>query len=207
MDIFTQSTKLSEELYKVINCPLCDNSARVVISDVACSLSLEHWHSIRITLELGYLPSALVVHRSQFESIVRSIWLLYSASDAQLAKLSVELTLESEQEAKNIPQMSLMMDALAKDAPIEAFKALSRFKDHSWKALNSYVHAGIHPIRRHSEGYPVKLIHDVLKNANGLAILACMQSVVLSGRLPLQREILKLAEKRAICMPPILNNL
>ena len=89
MDIFVESAWLAEELSKVIDCPLFDNSDRVITSDVACSLSLEHWHSIRVTLELGYLPSALVVHRSQFESIVRSIWLLYSASDAQLGKVRI----------------------------------------------------------------------------------------------------------------------
>lgn len=72
----------------------------------------------------------------------------------------------------------------------EAFNALSRFKDNSWKALNSYVHTGIHPIRQHSEGYPVKLIYDVLPNANRLALMSAMQAFVLSGE---QKDVLKLA--------------
>ncbi len=189
-----------------IEYPLFDNSERLVVSDVACSLSLEHWHSIRVNLRLGYLPSALVLHRAQFEAVVRSIWVLYCASDEQIAKLSTELTLESEQAAKNMPQISQMMGVLEKKAPIEAFNALSRFKENSWKALNSYAHAGIHPIRRHSEGYPIPLIHNVLKNANGLAVLSCMQAAVLSGRQTLQRDILRLAESKASCMPPILEN-
>lgn len=204
MNIFEESDHISEELYKIISHPLFNDSDRIKTSDVACSLSLEHWHSARSTLELGYLPSALVIHRAQFEAIVRSIWLLHCASDTQLAKLNVELTLTSEQEAKNMAQTSQMMEALEKSGPIEAYKTLSRFKDNSWKALNSYAHAGIHPIKRHSEGYPVKLIHDVLKNTNGLAIMSCMQAVILSGRPELQREVLRVSEKRAYCMPPMI---
>ncbi|MGH8239122.1 MAG: DUF6988 family protein [Steroidobacteraceae bacterium] len=68
--------------------------------------------------------------------------------------------------------------------------------------MNSYAHAGIHPLRRHAEGYPTALIHGVLCNANGLGVMACMQAVVLSGAQPLQRQILDIAEKYSDCMPP-----
>jgi len=95
-----------------------------------------------------------------------------------------------------------MMDALAESGPKEAHAALARFKDHSWKALNSYAHAGIHPLRRHAEGYPEPLMHNVLRNANGLAVMTAMQAVVLSGAQPLQRELLQLAAKHSACMPP-----
>ncbi len=95
-----------------------------------------------------------------------------------------------------------MMTALEKKGPPHAFEALKRFKDISWKALNSYAHAGIHPIRRHAEGYPIVLIEGVVKNANGLAAVATMQSSILSGAQPLQRRILELAAKYPECMPP-----
>lgn len=95
-----------------------------------------------------------------------------------------------------------MMNAIEKSAPAQAYAALARFKDNSWKALNSYAHAGIHPIRRHAEGYPVALAHSVLCNANGLAVFCGMQAVVLSGLQPLQREVLDLAAKHPLCIPP-----
>lgn len=85
--------------------------------------------------------------------------------------------------------------------PKQAYEALTRFKDNSWKALNSYAHAGIHPIRRHHDGYPLKLIHDVLRNTNGLAVMSCMHAVMLSGQQPLQRTLMELAGKRSECMP------
>ena len=200
--IFEQSDNLADELMALIDLPLFDDSPRIRTSDVACSLSLEHWVSTKELLHAGLVSSAIVVHRSQFEALVRSIWLLYAASEEHLSKLVTTLSLESEQAAKNMPQTAEMMQALATRAPPAAYDALSRFKDYSWKALNSYAHAGIHPIRRHGDGYPVQLIHDVLRNANGLAVVSCMQAAVLSGQQPLQRNILAAATKRPSCMPP-----
>lgn len=200
--IFEESEELAEALLSVVDLPLQDNSPRIHTSDVACSLSIEHWHSVRALLGGGLLPSALVVHRAQFEAIVRSIWLTYAASDENVGKLVAMLNLESEQAAKNMPQVLDMIQDIAKKAPPQAHAALTQFKNNSWKALNSYAHAGIHPLRRHQDGYPLSLIHSVLCNANGLAVLSCMQAVVLSGEQPLQRALLDLAAKHPTCMPP-----
>ena len=141
-----ESDALAEELLALIDLPLFDDSPRLTVADTACSLALEHWHSVRLQLAAGLLPSALVVHRAQFEAIVRSIWLTYCASEVDVSKLQTSLDLESEQAAKNISQTQPMMEAIAKTAPTQAHAALARFKDHSWKALNSYAHAGIHPL-------------------------------------------------------------
>jgi hypothetical protein len=197
-----ESEEFADELLELIDLPLCNDTARVGIADVACSLSLEHWHSVRRLLADDLMSSALVVHRSQFEAVLRSVWLTYAAPDADVAKLTTVLDLESEQAAKNLSQAQHMMEALAKSGPKEAHAALARFKDNSWKALNSYAHAGIHPLRRHADGYPVALAHGVLCNANGLAVLSGMQAAVLSGAQPLQREVLALAAKHSTCMPP-----
>ena len=199
-----ESDALAEELLALIDLPLFDDSPRLTVADTACSLALEHWHSVRLQLAAGLLPSALVVHRAQFEAIVRSIWLTYCASEVDVSKLQTSLDLESEQAAKNISQTQPMMEAIAKTAPTQAHAALARFKDNSWKALNSYAHAGIHPLRRHAEGYPAALAHSVLRNSNGLALFCGMQAVVLSGLQPLQRQILDLAPKYPSCMPPSL---
>lgn len=201
-DIFDESDDLADELLAVIDLPILGDSPKFQTSDVACSLALEHWHSARTLLRARLLPSALVVHRAQFEALTRSVWLAYAASDDQVSKLTGNLSMGSEQAAKNMPQVAAMMKDLATKAPPQAHEALSRFKNNSWSALNSYAHAGIHPIRRHREGYPLMLLHDVLRNANGLAVVTCMQAVVLSGQQPLQQALLELAGKRSICMPP-----
>lgn len=202
--IFAESEQLATELYKIINIPLFDNSVRIITSNIACSMALEHWDATRLILASGQLPSAVVVHRAQFEALVRSVWLLYSASDRNIEKLSITLSLETEQSAKNMPQVFEMMDAINKNAPPQAVDALNKFKENSWKALNSYAHAGLHPIRRHSEGYPTKLITDVTRNANGLAIISAMQATALGGLKSLQKQILELAAIYPKCMPPSL---
>lgn len=197
-----ESDAIAEELLALVDLPLCNESDRVAIADVACSLAFEHWHSLRLLLHARILPSALVVHRSQFEAILRSVWLTYAASDAEVSKLTASLDLESEQAAKNIAQAQLMMEALLKSGPKEAHAALSRFKDNSWKALNSYAHAGIHPLRRHADGYPEPLMLNVLCNANGLAVLSAMQAAFLGGEQPVQQKVLQLAARHTSCMPP-----
>ena len=188
----------------LIDLPLYDDSARIVISDVSCSMALEHWQATLHALQTGLLPSAVVVHRAQFEALLRSIWLLYAASDDQVAKLTADLSIETEQGAKNLPQAADMMKALERTGPAPAYEALKRFKDNSWKALNSYAHAGLHPLRRHAEGYPPELAIGVLRNANGLASLAAMQAVTLAGTQAHQRVILALAAEYPDCMPGLL---
>jgi len=201
-NIFTATEELSEKLFALIDLPLYEQSTRLKTSDVACSMSLEHWSASINLLEDELLPSAVTVHRAQFEALLRSIWVLYAASDSQIGKLSSELTLETEQAANKLPMVADMMSAVERHAPPQAHDALKRFKDNSWKALNSYAHAGIHPLRRYAVGYPVQLIEGIAKNSNGLAILAAMQAAVLSGLQPLQREILDLASHYPECMPP-----
>jgi hypothetical protein len=203
MRVFEATEALAEQLFRLIDLlPLFDGSERLAISDVACSMSLEHWVATRQLLEAGLLPSAVVVHRAQFEAVLRSIWILYVASDDQLCKLGAKLNIETEQGAKNMPQVAEMMATLEKKGPPHAYDALNRFKEYSWKALNSYAHAGIHPIRRHAEGYPEQLVDNIARNANGLAIVCAMQAAALSGSQPLQRKILDLAAQYPSCMPP-----
>jgi len=151
-DLVEQSHELAAALVDCVSYETFDDSPRLALSDVLCSLAYEHAHSARILISGGLLPSALVVHRSQFETVVRSLWVLYAASDELVAKLSAELTLETELAAKNIPLAAKMMEDLAAKAPANAYTPLNEFKINSWGALNSYVHAGIHPVRRHAEG-------------------------------------------------------
>ena len=175
---------------------------RDLASSVACSLSLEHWASSTILLSQDSLPSAVVVHRAQFEAVVRSIWLLYAASDDEVRRLAADLSAQNEQGAKNIAGLQDMISEIGKRGPMEAFAALTRFRDNALKPMNSYVHAGIHALHRHANGYPTELISGVLKNANGVAVLAFMQSAALWRRNDLQRVLLGIASKYSACLPP-----
>ncbi|OLY72313.1 hypothetical protein AU074_13630 [Pseudomonas sp. ATCC PTA-122608] len=74
-----------------------------------------------------------------------------------------------------------MLDQIVKTAPPQASRMLMGFKDVNYHAMNSYVHSGIHPLRRHVEGYPAGLIEDVLRNSNGLNVMTLQLGVVLTG--------------------------
>src|SRR6185312_3680053 len=91
----------------------------------------------------------------------------------------------SEQAAKNLPSVRDMIEQIERQvgtrAPAAAHQMLLHFKEVSWKAMNSFVHAGIHPLQRHASGFPVSLALQVLRNSNGLPTMTAMTMAVLTG--------------------------
>lgn len=199
-DLVDQSHELAVTLMNCVAHPPYNDSERIRLSDVLCSLSFEHAHAARILVAAGFLPSALTVHRTQFETILRSMWVFFAANDNQLAKLGANLTVETEKAASGVPLAAQMMAELSKKAPPNAFKPLNDFKTNGWPALNSYVHAGIHPIRRHQDGYPSALLEGVIKNVNALTGLSAMHAAVLTGIPNLQQEVLAIAARYPSCL-------
>ena len=59
---------------------------------------------------------------------------------------------------------------------------LTEFRDVQWKALNSYVHAGIHALQRHGSGYPVQLIEQINKSSNGLLTMTICDGSNINGQ-------------------------
>lgn len=202
LPIFSQSEKLMIELSNLIDHPLYDDSPKITASYGFCAISIEHGESVRLLAKSGLITSAIVVHRSQFEALVRAVWILYSANDSQIEKLTADLNPEAEQNTKNLPQVNDMLAELAKN-PVAAipYQALSEFKDYSWRALNSYVHAGIHPLRRTTDGYPIEMVVQFLKISNGITVMAGMQVAILTGRQQLVRNVRDLHVPFADCLP------
>lgn len=199
--ILEMSEQLVADIAAIMPEPLEIDDRRHFASRIACSLSLEHWTAAKILFSAQLLPSAVTVHRSQFESLVRSIWLLHAASDLDVAKLTSSLTKETEQAAKNSTGLQEMISEIQKKGPAEAYNALARFRDNALKPINSYVHAGIHPLNRHATGYPEKLVIDVLRNSNGIALMTFMHECILANRQDCQRTILGIAARYPACMP------
>ncbi len=199
--LLRDSDDLVTALAEVFTLPKFDESPRHQISHLACRVSFEHGHAARLLLASGLVPSGLVVLRAQYEALVRAVWALYGATDSHIEKLTAGLDVNSEQSAKNLPQVQDMMGTLATKAPPQAYQVLLNFKDNSWKALNSYVHAGIHPLQRHESGYPLELVHQVLKNSNGLALVAAMQGAVLTGNQQAVRHVGTFQETHRTCLP------
>ena len=54
MDIdraFEESEALAERLLSLVELPSLNDSPRIEVAGIACSLALEHWHSVRILLK------------------------------------------------------------------------------------------------------------------------------------------------------------
>jgi hypothetical protein len=201
-ELFQRSELFVQNLFQIINQPLYENTARLRASGNLCQISIEHSCAVRTLSETRMFPSAFVVMRAQFESLVRGLWVLYCASDAQVSSLSAHLDHDSEQAAKNLPAPQDMLKALGNvPAAKVPFDALSEFKESSWKALNSFTHAGIHPLQRLVAGYPIELILANVRMSNALAFMAGMQYCVLSGIPGLQKELTPLYERFPDCLP------
>ncbi|HHF2889186.1 TPA: hypothetical protein ACPJZ3_001231 [Vibrio diabolicus] len=125
--------------------------------------------------------------------------MLYAASDVAVSKLTAELNEENQRRANNLPMLSEMISQLEKKAPKNAVDPILEFKEHSWKPLSSYVHGGLHAVDRHSKGYPVALLEQVLKASNGVNGLVAVFGSILTGQTNLTQEVYKSFETYADC--------
>jgi hypothetical protein len=165
--------------------------------------------SLRVLTAVGLTTSAVSLMRLQFEALTRGIWLLYAANDVAIAKLASPLTLESELAAKKLPSMNEMVAQIGKrvgvSAPKAAHQMLVHFKDVSWYALNSFAHVGIHPLRRHLEGFPRPLALQVLRSSNGLSTMAGMVLAILTGDEAITKSMGAIQSEFSDCLPELLN--
>ncbi len=200
--IFQRTDLLIQNLIEISDHPLYDDSSRITASADFCILALEHAESVRNLAEKSLYASGIALMRVQFETLVRSIWTLYCASEEDLQRITDEPNSATQHAQAKIPMAHDMLAALGKKPQASApFNALSEFKEHSWKPLNSYVHAGIHPLARHRGGYPIHFIEQLIKISNGLVVIMVMQMCVLTGNGELQKQISPLHTRFADCLP------
>ncbi len=134
---------------------------RHALAAAAALLAVEHAGALRAAAVAGALNSAAALLRLQFEAVLRSAWLLFAATPAQVDKLEKVLDLDAEQAAKRSAGYMEMLIAVEKCAPAGLAAPLSEFNRYSRHALNSYVHTGIHPLARVRAGFPVDLNRPV----------------------------------------------
>lgn len=177
----------------------CNNSDRVRISKIMCSVTFEHSESLKILLANRNFTSAIGMLRLQFESYVRGVWVLYAAKDLMVNKLTAELNDKNVKKADKLPMLSEMIEQLVIKAPKNAVDPILEFKEFSWKPLNSYVHGGLHAIDRHSKGYPLPILVQALKASNGVCGMSGMFAGVLAGNQQLVKEVIQLSGEFSDC--------
>ena len=141
--------------------------------------------------------------RSQFEAITRATWLFYVASEQKIENTMKTLS-ELSQNADQKPSNSEMIAKMKGKAPEQAVLMFNEFKDVQWKALNSYVHGGVHALQRHGAGYPKKLVIDIIKSSNGLLSMTAMMAAILTGNVTIIRDVSKIQMRHKECLPALL---
>lgn len=206
--ILRRSDELHEALLNLLDGAEFDPSPRGEAAFAMCSVALEHGLSLRALMAMRLPTSAVGLMRLQFEAVTRAMWLQYAASDLAIEKLSAPLTTESEKAAKNLPSASEMIEQIGKrigpSVPAAAHQMLAHFKDVSWHAMNSFVHGGIHPLRRQAEGFPVHLALQILRNSNGLLTMTAMALAVLTLDEAVAKPMSKIQPAFADCLPDLL---
>lgn len=182
---------------------------RMSLSVTAASLSLEHARALRFLVAGVFISSAVPTMRMQFEATTRSAWLLFAATDADVALAGAPLTAVAEEAARRMPMATGMIKDLAKaSATVPAANApavmLGQFDRMQRNALNSFIHGGIHALRRHEEGYPVQLVRQLVECSNGLVTIGAMMLAILSGDTVLMRRMNRVHEGFEDCITPML---
>jgi hypothetical protein len=169
-----------------------------------CSLSQEHAEGLRALIARGHANSATSLLRLQYETLTRALWLLYCASDKVIEQLCQPLSAESEHAAKKLPGLNEMLGRLqAIESAHHAYLKLIEFKSVSLNALNSFVHGGIHPLKRHTEGFPVELAIEVVKNSNGLSHMTAVMMAMHTGDITVITPVREIYSQYIDCLPPI----
>ncbi|MDX6083863.1 hypothetical protein SIL81_20500 [Xanthomonas campestris pv. incanae] len=201
--LFEGSDELLEALAPITAAPPFDQSDRLQVCRALCLLSIEHAVASRCLLAVGAGPSTVIIHRAQFEALVRAVWILYCASDTEVACLQEELTPMSESVAARLPMASKMLVALeAVKQAAEPLRAFLEFKKYSWSALNSFVHAGAHALHRLRTGFPLELVEVVVKQSNALVVMAHMQLAITAGSQEAMRWVAKTSDGFPAVLPP-----
>jgi hypothetical protein len=151
----------------------------------AATVSLEHAGSVRLLFAAGAPHSACALFRVQYEALLRAAWLLYAAPEAAAVKLDAPLQAGSQQAARNVAGARTMLEQLQKameanPALIGLVQPLVAIREASWDAMNSFVHAGLHPLARKREGFPRELAANVVRQSNAIQHMAAR----LLARLP-----------------------
>lgn len=198
-----RSEELADYLELAFGLPPFEGQARFRATTVAGSLALEHGEGVRGLLASGLGVSAAVLLRAQYEAVLRSVWICYVAKDDEIQLLEQDLSAEAEQGAKGLPQASDMLKGIERAAPAAASQSLKSFRTHSWSALNSFVHSGVHAISRHRDGLPLQLAEGALRSSNGLGLLAAMQCAVATGSQDLVHRVGLAQRTFEDCLPKL----
>ena len=166
-------------------------------------LSIEYGAAAYVLIASRLCAPGYSLLRTQLETLVRGIWMMYAASDAWIAKLNQPLTEASAEATKDTLMLDKMLKALrgTESAPSALLDQLEACRTVMWKTLNSYAHGGLHPLARASMGYPPQLNFDVIRNSHAMVALASQLTAIVSGHPENMAPVRSLHQEFADCLP------
>lgn len=199
---FIKTEQLFERLSEVVDHTIYNGDTRTKLSLTLAISSMLFSYAVRLLCSQGLILGIGATLRSQYEALVRSVWVLYCATDLQVEKLDAVLNTESQQASKNIPTVNAMLGELDKIPQIKNLLiSFHEFKDSSWLPLNSFVHSGIHAVFWTKYKAPPELIEQLFRISNGLNVIAFQEMGILTGRQNIQQEIFSVIVHYSDCLP------
>lgn len=119
--LIDQHLHRSEQLHGAMVQVLGLHDADAVLHDLdgtavamtSASLSMEHADSLLLLMARGNPNTATATLRMQFESMLRSAWAIYAATEPEIEALEQELTAEAETQVRKVAVYAEMLKALA----------------------------------------------------------------------------------------------
>ena len=201
--LLTDSSLLLNEIDPIISVGPNQNNKRWLGSWIMCDVSLEHAHSLQTLMNIGNSTSAVSMLRLQFDALTRAVWLLWGATESKVERIMQELTVDTANADNGLPSHLDMIKQIDGKAPAEATRMLKEFRDVTWKASSSYVHSGIHVMKRHGEGYPIPLTRQIIVNSNGLVMLSAVHLATMTGNEHVVGDIARIRDAYRSVLPKL----
>ncbi|MEN5171584.1 hypothetical protein ABE427_02455 [Acinetobacter higginsii] len=190
---------ISPSIYLELN----EDSQRYLAVNSLTMLSVEHSEGLRYLFRTKCHASAFALFRLQYEALVKAFWVMFIAEDEKIDSIAGDLTKERVIQNKNtFPSIAKMLESLSNsNSPIKnEILALIELKEHSWDAMNSFVHSGLHAVRRNISGYPIELIIQVIKQSNNLLYVSAYLLAILKGSSFATKAIIKAGNEYNDCL-------
>lgn len=142
------------------------------ITQICSDLSFQHAKSLRVLYDLELDGTATAILRMQFESVVRMVWLHFSAPNSFIESYAGSIFVDNP--PKEFPSVAEMIAKIKKCGVKGPGETLEEFKDIAWKGMNNHIHNGYLALSRHVNSYPEKLVIQIIRNSNALNLMAAM---------------------------------
>lgn len=197
----------SAELHRALHAALADadldDSIHTWLTVSTSQIAIEHGISICMLVDTGHLTSAHALFRTQFEAVVRALWLCFAATDEWIDRYMTAVTANPMKDPNCSPGMDEMLKDIAREAPPVIAPQLLELKQGIWGPLNSFVHTGIHPAALQQTGYSLATTLDAVRNANGLSAKAATVIATVVDDEPLASRIRDIQLAHLDCLPPL----